>query len=170
MLHCGGARRYSATVVTPSRPWILLSYQMPREPSTPRISVWRKMKRLGVAHLADGLVALPMDPRTREHLEWIADEVVDGGGSASLWIAAPASIRDEQSIVDAMTTTVAGQYEAVATEADAAREAPDPARRRILARLRRELRRIRQRDYFPSVARDRAVRAVERLAAVLESA
>ncbi|MEV4644831.1 hypothetical protein [Saccharopolyspora sp. NPDC049357] len=36
--------------------WVLLSYRMPREPSTPRIAVWRKLKRLGVAQLADGVV------------------------------------------------------------------------------------------------------------------
>ncbi len=41
--------------------WVLLSYRLPREPSTPRIGIWRKIKRLGVAYLADGLVALPAD-------------------------------------------------------------------------------------------------------------
>ncbi len=39
--------------------WVLLSYRLPREPSTPRIAVWRKLKRLGVAQISDGLVALP---------------------------------------------------------------------------------------------------------------
>ena len=45
--------------------WVLLSYRMPREPSTPRITIWRKLKRLGVAQLGDGLIALPADARTR---------------------------------------------------------------------------------------------------------
>jgi len=49
--------------------WVLLVYRMPREPSTPRIAIWRKLKQLGVAQLADGLVALPRDERTQEHLE-----------------------------------------------------------------------------------------------------
>ncbi len=31
--------------------WLLLAYRMPREPSTPRIAVWRKLARLGVAKL-----------------------------------------------------------------------------------------------------------------------
>jgi len=26
--------------------WLLLAYRMPREPSTPRITVWRKLARL----------------------------------------------------------------------------------------------------------------------------
>ncbi len=45
--------------------WVFLAYRLPREPSTPRITVWRKLKRLGVAQILDGLVALPMDARNR---------------------------------------------------------------------------------------------------------
>jgi hypothetical protein len=141
---------------------------MPREPSTPRISVWRKLKRLGVAQLADGLVALPDEPRTRELLEWIADEVEDGGGTATMWIGAPASTRDERAIVAAMAAEVAGRYRTVAADAQKAAGSPPSARRRTLARLRRELRRIRQLDYFPPPERGRATRAVERLAAATE--
>ena len=63
--------------------WVLLCYRLPREPSTPRIAVWRKLKRLGVAQLGDGLVALPADARTREQLDWVADEVTEAGGTAS---------------------------------------------------------------------------------------
>ena len=54
---------------------MLLAYRLPREPSTPRIATWRKLKQLGVAQLLDGLVALPLDSRNRERLEWLADEV-----------------------------------------------------------------------------------------------
>jgi membrane AbrB-like protein len=67
-------RRYNGCVPddrgTGPGEWVLLSYRMPREPSTPRIAVWRKLKRLGIAQLSDGLVALPADARTREQLEW----------------------------------------------------------------------------------------------------
>lgn len=59
--------------------WVFLTYSLPRTPSAPRLSLWRKLKRLGVAQLADGLVALPADARTREQLEWAAEEVVTAG-------------------------------------------------------------------------------------------
>src|SRR5260221_12680322 len=65
--------------------WLLLAYRMPREPSTPRIAVWRKLTSLGVAKLGDGLVGLPADARSQERLEWIADEVAEAGGEAALW-------------------------------------------------------------------------------------
>src|SRR5262245_42027824 len=75
--------------------WVLLSYRMPREPSTPRIGVWRKLERLGVARLGDGLVALPADARTREQLDWLAEEIVEAGGTATLWLAVPGSAGQE---------------------------------------------------------------------------
>ena len=53
------------------RRWVLLAYRMPREPSTPRIAVWRKLRRLGVAQIVDGLVAVPesIDQRRADGLD-----------------------------------------------------------------------------------------------------
>jgi hypothetical protein len=59
--------------------WLTLVYRVPRQPSTPRIAIWRRLRALGVAQLGDGVVALPQDARTREHLDWVADRVVDAG-------------------------------------------------------------------------------------------
>src|SRR6266540_843167 len=57
--HVGGERPMSPPKTSggPGQ-WVLLSYRLPREPSTPRIGVWRKLERLGVTRLGDGLVAL----------------------------------------------------------------------------------------------------------------
>jgi len=52
--------------VTDRLDWVLLAYRLPREPSTPRITLWRKLRRLGVVQVLDGLVALPADARTKE--------------------------------------------------------------------------------------------------------
>jgi hypothetical protein len=145
--------------------WVLLAYRLPRVPSTPRSSVWRKLKRLGVAQLGDGLVALPADPRTREQLEWVAEEVAEHGGEATLWVGRPLDARSASVIVDRMTAAVAAEYDAVTAEAAAARTADLAARRRATARLRRELHRIQGRDFFTCPQRGAAQRAVEGLAA-----
>lgn len=150
--------------------WVLLSYRMPRDPSTRRIAVWRRLKALGVAQLSDGLVALPHDARTREQLEWVADEIVEHGGSAAIWVGSPASRQDERVIAAQMAEEIAKQYAAVVEEANASEGLAGQSSRRRLARLRRELRRIRSRDYFPPAERDAARRAVERLAAITEPA
>ena len=52
--------RYRGGVASSTSEWVLLAYRIPREPSTPRISVWRKLRRLGAVQILDGLVGLPI--------------------------------------------------------------------------------------------------------------
>jgi hypothetical protein len=148
--------------------WVLLAYRLPREPSSPRIALWRKLKRLGAAQLLDGLVALPLDSRNREQLEWLADDVVDGGGEATIWLGALASKTQERELAASMAGAVALGYRRLIESAEAAADEPDGRRKRTLARLRRELRRMHARDYFPPREREQAQQAVERLAALVE--
>jgi len=150
--------------VTAAEDWVLLAYRLPRVPSTPCSAVWRRLKRLGVAWMGDGLVALPADARTREQLEWIAEDVTDHGGEATLWLGRPLGTAGAV-VAGRMTAAVAAEYDAVIAEADAARTADQVARRRTVARLRRELHRIQGRDFFSCPRRDVARRAIESLAA-----
>ncbi len=142
--------------------WLLLAYRMPREPSTPRITVWRKLTRLGVLKLGDGLVALPADARSQERLEWIADEVVEAAGDATLWKSRLTSASAERALVERMAAAIAAEYRGLIIAAGEA-GASTPVRVQTVARLRRELRRISQRDYFPPPEREEARRAVESL-------
>jgi hypothetical protein len=144
--------------------WVLLSYRVPREPSSPRIAIWRKLKRLGVAQISDGLVALPADPRTREALEWIAAEVVEAGGTATVWLGRPAAAPAERELAEAMAGARAEEYREVQAEAKAATVLDGSARSAALRRLRGELNRINRRDFFPPPEREQARSAVEALA------
>jgi hypothetical protein len=152
--------------MTRPRDWVLLAYRLPREPSAPRLAVWRKLKRLGVAQLLDGLVGLPLDSRNREQLEWIADQVFEAGGEASVWTAAPATLAQERELAAVMQAGIAEQYLDVIEQARRAHQAD--GNRRTLGRLRRELGRIERRDYFPPPERQRARVAVEELAAAID--
>jgi len=151
--------------LTHAEDWVLLAYRLPRLPSTPRSAVWRKLKRLGVAQLGDGLVALPADARTREQLEWIAEEVTDHGGEATLWLGQPLGTGARSAIITRMAKAIDRDYDAVTAEATTSAELEPPARRRTLIRLRREMRRIQARDYFGSEHGETARQALELLAA-----
>lgn len=148
--------------------WVLLAYRLPREPSTPRIALWRALRRLGAAQVTDGVVALPADSRTREQLEWLADEVIEAGGEASVWLARPGSAAQERALAGRMRNAVAAEYEGVIASASAALATAPGQRKRTLGRLRRELRRIRRRDYFQAGSREQATAAVEQLAGSVE--
>jgi hypothetical protein len=144
---------------------VLLAYRLPREPSNPRVGVWRKLERLGVARLGDGLVALPADARTREQLEWLAEEILEADGVATVWLASPGSAAQERGIAEAMRAARAAEYQAVIQQARDAAGAGAAERRRAVRRLRGELRRIARRDFFPPAERDAARVAVAALAA-----
>lgn len=147
--------------------WVLLCYRVPREPSTPRIAVWRTLKRLGVAQVGDGVVALPADARTREQLEWVADDVERAGGSAVLWMARPSSVAQERRLAAEMASARAQEYSAVHEQAARALVDEPSQKPGALRRLRAEMRRIERRDYFPPVDRDRARGALHELAALV---
>jgi hypothetical protein len=149
--------------------WVLLSYRLPREPSGPRTTLWRRLKRLGVAQISDGLVALPADARTREQLEWLAGDVVEAAGSAALWIARPAAVAQEREVAAGMAAARAEEYQGLILQcAEAA--ACDPAERsRALRRLRGEWRAINRRDFFPPPEREQAAAALRELAAAAEA-
>jgi hypothetical protein len=147
-----------------SMEWVLLAYRLPREPSTPRIAVWRKLARLGVAKVGDGLVALPADARSRERLEWIAEEISEAGGESTLWTGRLTSAAQERALAQKMAGAIAVEYRALTAAATEA-GARGAVKEQTAARLRRELRRISQRDYFPPAEGEDARRAVESLMA-----
>src|SRR5438045_5387443 len=93
--------------------WVLLAYRLPREPSTPRSGLWRKLRRLGAAQVLDGLAALPLDARNREQLEWLADEVVEAGGEATIWVGEVASVAQERELAARMADAIAVEYRAL---------------------------------------------------------
>ena len=148
----------------------MLVYRLPREPSTPRITLWRKLRRLGVAQVMDGVVALPAGRDNREQLEWLADEVVQAGGEATIWISEPATAAEGRQLAQAMTERVEAEYRTITEDAEAAQSSRLVERRRTLARLRRELRRVATRQYFPTREGDAARGAVEALAKVTAEA
>jgi hypothetical protein len=151
-------------------PWVLLAYRLPREPSTPRIALWRRLRRLGAVQILDGLVALPLDERTREQFEWLAGDVEEAGGHAGVWISEPTTAAQQRELVARMTEAVAADYLTVIEAAKAARRGDAAKRRRTAARLRRALKRIDSRDFVAPPERRQAERAVEELFAAVEAA
>jgi hypothetical protein len=136
--------------------WVLLAYRLPREPSNPRVGVWRKLERLGVARLGDGLVALPADARTREQIDWLAEEILEAGGVAMVWLATPGSAIQERVIAETMRAARAAEYRGVTDQARHAASGGDAERTRALRRLR---------GVFPPAEREVARAAVDALAA-----
>ena len=64
--------------------WLLLLQQIPRKPGYLRVKIWRRLLRLGAVPIKNGVYALPRSEERQEDLRWVMEEVVAGGGEATL--------------------------------------------------------------------------------------
>ena len=78
-----GNLRYNAPVSTDYR-WLVLVWRLPTGISTPRVTAWRRLKRLGAAPLTPGAAVVAYSEENHEQLDWIAEDITDWGGDA--WV------------------------------------------------------------------------------------
>src|SRR5262249_50130247 len=64
--------------------WLVLAWRLPSGPSTPRVTVWRSLRRLGAAVLTPGAAILPYRDDLQEQLDWLAQEIEELRGDA--WV------------------------------------------------------------------------------------
>ena len=79
--------------------WLLFLYKVPHEPSTRRVHVWRKLKRLGAVMLHDSAWLLPQVPSNLEQLRKLSKEIVELGGDSLLWEAHLAGDDQEETLL-----------------------------------------------------------------------
>ena len=67
-----------------NRSWLLLLYGLPTRHSAERVSLWRRLKKFGALQLKTSAYVLPDEPVHFERFQWLAKQVRDGGGEATL--------------------------------------------------------------------------------------
>ena len=115
---------------------------MPPEPTANRVSVWRKLKRLGALLLHDAVWVLPPSPRTLEELQWLAAEIRERGGDALVWEASLRLDGRDDDLVRQFTAQVESSYTDILGELG--RPEAD------LAALSKRYQQTRLQDYFRS--------------------
>lgn len=129
-------------VTHPTRRWLLLLYKVPPEPTANRVSVWRKLKRLGAVLLHDAVWVLPPSPRTMEELQWLVSEIRDRGGEGMLWEGSLCLDGHDEELVQQF----AAQVDAAYADILAGLEQPNAD----LAALSRRYQQAKLQDYFHS--------------------
>lgn len=141
--------------------WLILIYQLPREPSRHRVAVWRKLKTLGALYLQDGAAILPENAITREQLEWLQLKVKESGGNATLWESLPNTVAEDRELTEAFRASCEEVFGKIIKEAErlrrrAALGSDGSSLLDELGKIEREFRAGRRRDYFHSPSRDEA--------------
>lgn len=121
--------------------WLMLMFRIPTEPSAPRVSTWRKLKRLGALVLHDAVWVLPATPTTREQLQWLAADITESGGEATVW-RSELEVGEDASLVARFRERSEAAYAEIL--ADLHREDAD------VGLLARRYQQVKAFDYFPS--------------------
>jgi len=121
---------------------MMLVYKVPREPTSARAAVWRKLKKLGALLLHDAVWVLPATPWTREQFQWLVVEIVELDGEAHLWESRLVLNGQDDTLVQKFQTRVDTAYQEILTELE--HEQVD------LIALSRRYQQIQAQDYFQS--------------------
>jgi hypothetical protein len=65
-------------------PWLLLIHQVPASPSYLRVKMWRRLQKIGAVVVKNAVYALPRSEQALEDFHWVAREILEGGGDASV--------------------------------------------------------------------------------------
>lgn len=159
---------------SPTPHWVVLTWRLPSGSSTPRVNLWRSLRRLGAAVLTPGAAILPFRDDLFEQLDWLAQEVETQDGSAWVLPVLELGEREERRVREQMRADRQAEYEELRAEArDFLRRAPhhpdvdgDFALRlrteKELLALQRRFRKIRARDYFHAPGRSEAAQTIDR--------
>jgi DNA-binding transcriptional regulator PaaX len=126
----------------PARTWMLLVYKVPREPTSARAAVWRKLKRLGAILIHDAVWVLPATPWTREQFQWLAVEITELDGEVQLWESRLILNGQEDRLMQQFLARVDAAYQEILAELE--QEPVD------LIALSRRYQQIQTQDYFQS--------------------
>ena len=73
-----------ATARTEEPRWLLLIHQIPPKPAYFRAKVGRRLQRLGAVPIKNAVYVLPSNEQTREDFQWVAREIAQEGGEATV--------------------------------------------------------------------------------------
>ena len=154
--------------------WVALAWRLPAGLSTPRVTTWRNLQRLGAARLTPGAAVLPFREDLQEQLDWLAQDIEQQGGEAWVLPVTGLSESEECLVCERMAADRDEEYRSLKEDAMAfiARRSAGPtavnafaARLQIdkeLLALQRRFRKIRARDYVNAPARAAAAQAIDR--------
>src|SRR4051794_13172264 len=108
--------------------WLVLIHQLPAKPDYLRVKIGRRLSKLGAVAIKNSVYVLPEDAERLEDLEWLLEEIVEGGGEATLASARFVGGLDDAKVEELFRAARDEDCEPVLVEAHALLESGTPAR------------------------------------------
>jgi hypothetical protein len=138
--------------MTAPNQWILLLYGLPTRKGAARVSLWRQLKKCGALPLKTSAYLLPDKPAHHERLQWLAQQVRDGGGEATLIHVTEIEGLKHEDIVRQFNEARGADYDALQTALTEViaqnKKHPGETLQADLERLTRQFEEIRKIDFF----------------------
>jgi hypothetical protein len=137
--------------------WLVFSYSLPsKAQSSPRVALWRRLRRLGAITLTGGIHVLPAREEDLEAFQWLAEEVQQAKGEAVVMRVEQFEGLADADLIERFRRARAEDYAALEAQASALEERPrtrfkaeERARmREKLERLRRQHAEVARIDFF----------------------
>jgi hypothetical protein len=136
--------------------WIAFCYSLPsKEGSSPRVALWRRLRRLGALPIAGGVQILPARDECLEAFQWLAQEMKTTNGEAAVMRVTQFEGLTDQQVVALFCAARVEDYRHIETyitdlkQTIADGKATDMSQARdALARMRRRYEDIARIDYF----------------------
>ena len=134
--------------------WLLLLFSLPTNRNTERVAVWRRLKKMGAVQIKTSTYLLPDEPAQHEQFQWLAQQIRDYGGDATLVRAQEIEGLTKEKVIALFNDVRAKDYGELRKslqgfitrrkKMDGEESAPE------LERLTRQFREIRAIDFFDS--------------------
>jgi len=138
----------------PATSWLLLLYSLPTRQKTERVAVWRRLKKIGAIQIKTSTYLLPDNPPQYEHFQWLAQQIKDFGGDATLARVQEIEGLSNEKLIALFNRARDEEYSTIkkALHGLHARGKKTPPERNAteLERLTRQFRAIREIDFFQS--------------------
>src|SRR5258706_14590985 len=93
-----------------SETWLLLLYGLPTRQNRARVNLWRKLKKFGAVQLKTSAYLLPDQPAHYERFQWLAKQIQDDEGEATLIRAAKIEGLSRTEIIQMFNSARAAEY------------------------------------------------------------
>lgn len=145
--------------------WLVLTATLPTHPSALRVRVWRALKATGAGALRDGVYVLPTGAPSAPALWDIEKTIVQAGADAHMLVVSARDEAQEQAFRGLFDRSdlYAGLLQAIKTMRGGIQVAPEAELHKRLRALEHQYQAIRDSDFFPGQAGDRAGSALAAL-------
>lgn len=144
--------------------WLVLLPQLPPKPDYLRVKLQRRLQRLGVISLKNGVYVLPERPQTVEDCEWLRRELTADGADLLVCASTLMTGMTDAELRGRFRAACDEEFRAIAREAREAVANDDrDARSAELVRLRKVLAQAVRVDFFDAAGRDEATHSLASL-------